>query len=147
MDWKAHIAIAALAGAAVSYFFFPSQILLFTLISAAAGLLPDLDIRNSRGSQIAYALAIALVLLAAYQLSFAAGKGWQEFLLYFAAIAAVLAVADFLIRPRHRGVMHGLLFLLALSAACWLLFGALAASAVFAGYFSHLLADRCIKLF
>ena len=43
--------------------------------------------------------------------------------------------------------MHGVLFLFALSAACFFLFGALVACAVFAGYFSHLLADRCIKLF
>lgn len=146
MNWKAHIVIALVLGAVVSYFFFPNGIAAFTVVAGIAGLMPDLDIRNSKGSKITYLIAIALVLLAAYHLSFAAGKGWQEFLVYFVVIAAVLAMADVLLRPRHRGIMHGILFLLALSVACYLLFGELIAAAVFAGYFSHLLADRCIKL-
>ena len=146
MDWKAHIAIAVLLGAAVAYFFFPDGIALFSAIAGIGGLLPDLDLRKSKGSRMLYAAAIVAALVAACWSSFAAGKGWQEFLLYFVVIAAVLAAADILIRPRHRGIMHSLLFLLLLSAACYPLFGVLAACAVSVGYFSHLLSDRCIKL-
>lgn len=146
MDWKAHVAIAVLLGAAVAYFLFPNDIVLFSAMAGAGGLLPDLDLRKSKGSQMLYAAAIAFAVLAAYVNSFAVGKGWREFLLCFAAIAAVLAVADILVRPRHRGVMHSVLFLLLVSAACFLLFGAMVALAVFAGFLSHLLADKCIKL-
>ncbi len=145
MDWKAHIAIAVLLGAAVSYFLFPNEIAVFAVVAGIAGLLPDLDLRKSKGSQLLYAAALAFAALAAYMNSFAAGKGWQEFLLYFAVVVALLAAADFLIRPRHRGIMHSILFLLLVSAACFLLFGAMVALAVFVGFLSHLLADRCIK--
>ena len=146
MDWKAHIAIAAALGAAVAYFLFPSGIILFAAISAVAGLVPDLDLRKSKGSRLLYAAAIALAGAGAYANSFAVGAGWQEFLIYFAVIVIVLGAVDILIRPRHRGIMHGILFMLLFCAACYFLFGFLIASAVLAGYFSHLLADKCIKL-
>ena len=146
MDWKAHMAIAAVCGAAAAYFFFPKEIALFTLVSASAGLLPDLDLRKSRGSRIVYAVAIVLALLVAYKASFAVERGWLEFLVCFAAIAAALAVADILLRPRHRGIMHSFAFLCLLSVACFLLFGVLAACAVLVGYFSHLILDNSVKL-
>lgn len=146
MDWKAHIAIAVLLGAAVSYFFFPDGVAAFAAVAGVAGLLPDLDLRKSKGSQLLYAAALVFAALAAYANSFAAGKGWWESLPYFAAIVAVLAVADFFIRPRHRGVMHSILFLLLVCMACYALFGMMTAFAVFVGYSSHLLADKCIKL-
>ena len=52
---------------------------------------------------------------------------------------------DLLVRPRHRGVMHGLLFLCLLSAAAYFTLGVFFALALFLGYLSHLLADMCIK--
>ncbi|HIH29927.1 TPA: hypothetical protein HA243_00865 [Candidatus Micrarchaeota archaeon] len=53
---------------------------------------------------------------------------------------------DRLVRPRHRGIMHGLLFLFAVSLALLLIFGGFFAAAFAVGYFSHLLADFCVKL-
>ncbi|VVC01196.1 LexA-binding, inner membrane-associated putative hydrolase [uncultured archaeon] len=137
---------AAACGAAASYFFFPSQMPAFTLLAAGSGLLPDLDLRKSKGSQLLYAAAAVFALLAAYWLSLADGKGYQEFLLYLAAVVIALAASDWLLRPRHRGYMHSILFLAILCCLCYVALGAFFASALFVGFASHLLADGCIKL-
>ncbi|MFA6328905.1 MAG: metal-dependent hydrolase [Candidatus Micrarchaeia archaeon] len=143
MNWRAHLFIGTAFGAVAAYLLqlnLPSAIF-FCAISAVSSLLPDLDIRNSKASQATYAAALLAVLAAAYFLSFAKGRGPQEFAIAFLAIAGALLVLDLLFRPRHRGVMHSAPFALAAAAAAFLVFGALAALAFFLGYFSHLVAD------
>ncbi len=118
---------------------------LFAAVSGAASLLPDLDLRKSKASQALYSAVFVLILAAAFLLSYKAGKA-ENFVLYAAALFLAALGLDFLIRPRHRGIMHSLAFLFALALPCFLLFGEFLACAVAAGYFSHLLADFCVKL-
>jgi len=143
MNWRAHLFIGVASGAVAAYFLQLSLLpaLLFTAISAASSLLPDLDIRNSKASQAAYGVALLAVLAAAYSISFAKGKGAAEFLSSFAIIAGALLALDLLFRPRHRGIMHSFAFLAAIAAACYFFLGSLVALAFSIGYFSHLAAD------
>lgn len=149
MDWKAHMLIGcifgAVGGSSALSLELPS-LALFSAISGAAALLPDLDLRKSKFSQILYLAAAVAILAAAAALS---GKGGavkpQEFVFYALGLGAALLFLDLLIRPRHRGVMHGILFLCAISAAAYFTLGVFFALALFLGYLSHLLADMCIK--
>jgi len=143
MNWRAHLFIGVACGAFAAYLLRLDLIsaAVFCIVSSLSSLLPDLDIRNSKASKATYAVAIFAVLAAAYSLSFAKGGGFQDFALSFAAIACVLIVLDIVFRPRHRGMMHAAPFALAASAACFVIFGALAAGAFLLGYCSHLAAD------
>ena len=145
MNWKAHFAIAIVLGTILSYFVFPSYMLFFSLLAGIGGLLPDLDLRKSKGSQILHATVMVFVLVASYYLSFVQGKGLQEFVLYAIGIGTLFIVADRLFRPKHRGIMHSIVFLLFVFAACFLVFGIFFALAVSVGYFSHLLVDKHVK--
>ena len=144
MNWRAHLFIGVASGAAAAYLLRLGLIdaALFCIVSAASSLLPDLDIRNSKASKATYAVAFFAVLAAAYSLSFAKGKGLQEFALAFTAIVLVLLAIDLLFRPRHRGMLHSAPFALIAAAACYLVLGALTAGAFLIGYCSHLAADR-----
>ena len=144
MNYRAHLFVGICCGATASFLLrldLPAAAL-FTAISAAASLLPDLDIGNSKASQAARAAALLAALAAAFLLSFANGGGAAEFLSYFVLVAAALIAAGILLRPRHRGIMHGVPFALAAAAIFYAALGLLAALAFAIGYLSHLAADR-----
>ena len=144
MNWRAHLFIGISLGAVSSFLLrlpLLPDALLFCAISGAASLLPDLDIRNSKASKASYAVAFLAVALLSYQNSIAKGGSLADFASTFAVVCAVLLAADFLFRPRHRGVMHSVPFAAAAAVACFAAFGLLPSAAFLAGYCSHLLAD------
>ena len=143
MNWRAHIFLGICCGAFAAYLLsLPlAGAFAFCAVSAASSLLPDLDIRNSKASRAAYAVALLAALAAAYSFSFAKGKGAQEFAISFLAISGLLLALDLVFRPRHRGVMHSAPFALAAAVACYLIFGALMSGAFLLGYCSHLASD------
>src|SRR3989344_6817434 len=111
MDWKAHLLFGILLGALAAIFIFhfgPADVAGFCAISGASALLPDLDLRKSKASQITYILAGAALVAAAIYLS-----GWnaESAMGYLALLLIAFFAFDFFIRPRHRGVMHSFLFL------------------------------------
>ncbi|MEM2137886.1 MAG: metal-dependent hydrolase [Candidatus Anstonellaceae archaeon] len=149
MDWKSHLFLGVLFGAATANFVLRTDWLGtagFAAIAGASALLPDLDIRNSKASQVLGIVALAAIVIAAGWLAVAGGKGLEEFAIYALLLLAFAFVADRLLRPRHRGVMHSLGFLCAIAAAAGLLLGGFFALAFAAGYLSHLIADKCVKL-
>ena len=115
----------------------------FSAISGICALLPDLDTRSSKASQITYVLAGAAILAAAI---FLAGGDTSRTVAYLALLIAAFFALDFFIRPRHRGIMHGLLFLFVASLLSYAALGGFFASAFLFGYFSHLLSDGALKL-
>ena len=144
MNYRAHLFIGVACGAVAAYLLrlgLPDAAV-FCAVSALSSLLPDLDIRNSKASQAAYAVALIAVLAAAYSVSFAKGGGLGDFAFSFFAISGVLLAVDLIFRPLHRGMMHGAPFAIVAAAACYAFFGALAAGAFLLGYCSHLAADR-----
>jgi membrane-bound metal-dependent hydrolase YbcI (DUF457 family) len=149
MDWKSHLFFGIVLGAAVANFVLRTDALgtaAFAAIAGASALLPDLDMRSSKASQILGLAAVAAILMAAGWFAVANGKSVGEFALYAAILLVVVFIADRLLRPRHRGVMHSFGLLCAIAAAAWLLLGWFFALAFATGYFSHLIADKCIKL-
>ena len=149
MDWKSHLLFGLLSGAAVALLFYrPSAeaVFPFALISGASALLPDLDMRKSKASKVLAAFVFLAILAASFLLSYSSGRGLEGFFLFAALMLLALFGLDRLVRPRHRGIMHGLLFLFAVSLALLLIFGGFFAAAFAVGYFSHLLADFCVKL-
>ena len=149
MDWKAHLFFGVLSGAAFAHSFLKlhgPDFAFYVAVCGACALLPDLDMRKSKASKALYALAAAAILMGVFSWASANVKGWQETLLAIFLLGASFLALDFLFRPRHRGFMHGLLFLAAICAIAYALFGWLWASALFIGYLSHLLADFCLKL-
>lgn len=149
VDWKSHLFIGLLSGAAAAVYVFHAgaqAAFLFTLASGASALLPDLDMRKSKASKMAHAALFILIFAAAFLLSYPYGWGWEGFFLFAAILLLAMLGLDLFIRPRHRGIMHSISFLFALSAASFFIFGGFFASALAAGYFSHLCADFCIKL-
>jgi membrane-bound metal-dependent hydrolase YbcI (DUF457 family) len=149
MDWKAHMLVGCIFGAVggSSILNLPLPALaLFAAISGICALLPDLDLRKSKFSQLLYLAAAVAILAAAAALSGKSGGIQPDLFAAYAVALAVVAMAlDLLIRPRHRGVMHGLFFLCAISVAAYAALGVFFALALFLGYLSHLLADMCIK--
>jgi membrane-bound metal-dependent hydrolase YbcI (DUF457 family) len=149
MDWKSHLIFGALLGAAAGYFALHAAaypLAIFAIVSAAAALLPDLDERTSKASKVAAAVALAAIFTGALLISLASGKGIVEFATYALLLLAAAFAADRLVRPRHRGIMHSLVFAALAFAASYAAFGQFFALAIACGYFSHLLADRCVKI-
>jgi membrane-bound metal-dependent hydrolase YbcI (DUF457 family) len=149
VDWKSHLILGFILGAAVSFPILHASLwqgLLFSAISAASALLPDLDQRRSKASQITYGAGIIAAFAFSLLLTISAGATMLDFLIFFAFAAFLLLLLGALFRPRHRGVMHSLAFLAALCAAAFVLFGAFPAAAIGLGYLSHLLSDFCVKL-
>lgn len=142
MKWKAHFLIGAFLGFSVFSLGLGKGMagsLAYALLAGTFALLPDLDLRKSKASQLLYIAALAASIAAAalfYSASLASAIG------AFFAIAAGLFAFDLLARPRHRGMMHSPAFALLPFAACLAFFGFEAGLAFAMGYLSHLLADR-----
>jgi membrane-bound metal-dependent hydrolase YbcI (DUF457 family) len=146
MNWKFHLIFGAILGALAALFVFHfelPEILRFSAIAGISALLPDLDTRSSKASQVTYVLAGAAILAAALYLS---GGVAASAMAYLAALIAAFFLLDFFLRPPHRGLMHGLVFLSIASLLAYFALGGLVASAFLLGYFSHLLSDGVLKL-
>jgi len=149
MDWKAHLFFGVLFGAAFAHSFLHLSALdfaFYTAVSGACALLPDLDMRKSKSSKAVYGIALAAILLWVASWASENRKSLPEAALAFVGVCCAAAALDFLVRPRHREIMHSLLFLASASAVAYFSLGLVWASAFFFGYLSHLVADRCIKL-
>ncbi len=152
MDWKAHLLVGCIFGAVVGASLFGFGIFELALFSLAAGfcaLLPDLDLRKSKASEILYAAAGIVIIAAAYYLSGmasgASARSISDFAIYALLLVLFAMLLDLFFRPKHRGVMHGILFLALITAAAYFTLGWFLALALATGYLSHLLADMCIK--
>lgn len=153
MNWPSHLLIGALAGAIVAYFlgadpFTSSLIIGMASISALA---PDIDHDSSKIRQAAN----LVVPLAAF--SFAITSACENnvqcvFAHKESIIISGLAVVGFymlimtFLKPRHRGIIHTIAAAAVFGILVFILSDLTFAIAGFAGYFSHLLADRQVKL-
>lgn len=148
MNWQAHLAFGIFIGIAVSFLFGLSvqDAAFFTAVCGASALLPDLDLRKSKASQMLNIVFFSSAILLSAFFTIKNGFGAEVFVLLTIALFSAIFLIDVVFRPAHRGYMHGLAFASVLFFACLALFSWLLASAFFLGYLSHLLADGCIKL-
>ena len=142
MNWKSHALIGAVLVILVAFFIFKiSDYLLlfeFFVFGALSALVPDLDHSSSKGRQLLdKAVVIGSLLIV----------GFLQNALFFAlAIIAVYFILFTFFKPAHRGITHSLVACFVFSVLVCFSFNLNFAIAGLIGYFSHLLADKEIKL-
>ncbi|MEM4633867.1 MAG: metal-dependent hydrolase [Candidatus Anstonellaceae archaeon] len=146
MDWKAHLLFGVAAGFVFANFALSLsaiELAAYLSICGISALLPDLDLRTSKASKVLYLVSAAAILAFAFSLQ---KTSLHESLFVALSIFGLLFILDIFLRPRHRGITHTFVFLFAVTLVAYFLSDWLWASALFVGYFSHLIADRCLKL-
>ena len=153
MNWPEHMLIGALAGVLVAYFL-GADLLTSALIVAMASvsaLAPDIDHDSSKIRQAAN----LVVPLAAF--SFAITSACENnvqcvfahkdsILISGLAVVGLYMLIMVFLKPRHRGIIHTVAAAAVFGILVYIISDSTFAIAGFAGYFSHLLADRQIKL-
>ncbi|MFH2106454.1 MAG: metal-dependent hydrolase [Candidatus Micrarchaeota archaeon] len=144
MNWKAHVTIAIFLALFLFYFMrFPFEVSLPLVIFAGlSALVPDLDHDMSKGRQMLNYAVFGYAIAFSYS---ASGSLGQKSIVFFAIIGAYFLIITFL-KPRHRGIVHSILVCVLYSLLVYVLIGLNFAIAGFVGYFSHLLADKEMKL-
>ncbi len=156
MDHKAHAAIALICAFGVFYFFFgiidPIKLLIFGAVALIACLLPDIDMAESKGRAALDFAIIAGASLFSYSSSCGGGlciPGIDQ-LTRIAFLSLALLGFYFLftkfVMPRHRGFTHTIVSCLAFTVLLYLFIDRFFALAGFIGYFSHLVADKELKM-
>lgn len=155
MDWRAHTAIGAAFSAGTAYILgvhgFP-ELVFFAFFGALSALVPDLDHDHSKGRKLLDSVMIAFAgvmgyLYACHGSLCVPGPGAiADATIVFLVLAGAYFVLFMIFKPRHRGITHTLAACTMFGVGIYLLAGLVPALAGFAGYFSHLLADRQIKL-
>ncbi|MEO0250153.1 MAG: metal-dependent hydrolase [candidate division WOR-3 bacterium] len=153
MNWPEHMLIGALAGALVAYFLGAGLLASSLIIGMASvsALAPDIDHDSSKIRQAANLVvplaAFSFAITSACETSIQCVFANKEpiFINGLAVVGLYMLIMVFL-KPRHRGVIHTLSAAAAFGFLIYALSGPAFAIAGFAGYFSHLIADRQIKL-
>ncbi|MBI5046379.1 metal-dependent hydrolase [Candidatus Micrarchaeota archaeon] len=148
-NWRNHIVFGAILTILVFYFVFSLrdffQLFILTSVGGTSALVPDLDHDTSKGRKIADVLVILFAGIFSYYIYINAPSLPNLFFVFF-AIIGVYFVLFKIFKPRHRGITHTLFANAIFSIFIFLVFGMSFAIAGLVGYFSHLIADRCIKL-
>lgn len=156
MRYKSHAIIAFFSAIAIFYFFFViSDLVLLILLGAfalVAGLIPDIDYGESKGRKALDAVMIACVSLFAYS-STCNGSicilGESQIISMLILALAILGLYFIFLKfgmPRHRGFTHTVVACTVFSVLVYFFINFEFALAGFIGYFSHLVADRQVKL-
>jgi inner membrane protein len=153
MNWPEHMLIGALAGALVAYFLGADLLTSSLIVSMASvsALAPDIDhdsskIRHAANLVVplaAFSFAITTSCENSIQCVFA---NKESILINGLAVVGLYMFIMVFLKPRHRGVIHTVAAAAVFGLLVYLLSDFTFAIAGFAGYFSHLLADRQVKL-
>ena len=156
MNWRSHALIGFVAAALIIYFLTgtsnPLLLLVLSLFGLISALVPDLDHNDSKGKQL---LDLGIVGVVSSSLLFSSCGGklcMPTFNTIQSMIVSALAIfgAYFLfflfLKPKHRGITHSIIACFVYTVLIYVIFGAIFATAGFVGYFSHLAADRHIKI-
>lgn len=154
MNWRGHIGVGAVFCAGVSYGLGAGwvQLLFAAVFGALCALVPDLDHDMSKGRKWLDLLAIAFALMTAYSfvcrgsVCLPAVSAVEAAAVLFLAILGAYFLIFRLFKPRHRGITHTLVACFGFGVLMYLVAGGTIALVGAAGYFSHLLADRHIRL-
>ena len=153
MNWPAHIMIGALFGIILSIFLNVSILegAVLTAFAAFCALAPDIDHDSSKIRKISN----ITVPITALGFSFASTctdgatctlDDLRTIILIGLAITGCYMVIITFFRPRHRGITHTIFASLIFAVLIYVFSDLNFALAGFAGYSSHLVADRHIKV-
>ncbi|MDO8553615.1 MAG: metal-dependent hydrolase [Candidatus Micrarchaeota archaeon] len=157
MNWKQHMIVAVIFSLLILLFVFNIQnqitLAILGLFSAFSALLPDLDHKMSKGTDLANKVVVILSFV--FVISNVCTNSFSCFLdsvtLKLIFINSLVLIGIYFIvmtflRPSHRGITHTVVASLAFSVLIYLVLGFNFAVAGIIGYGSHLLADKEIKL-
>ncbi len=150
MNWVKHFAIGFIFALIVFYLLGSSadEIIVFSFFAGASALLPDLDHVNSKAREILDKLIIFIAAIFTY-LSYCQNLSCvlnENFVLRIFAFAGAYFIVFTYFKPEHRGITHSLLLCVFFALLVYFILGLNFALTGAIGYFSHLLADRQIKL-
>ncbi len=144
MNWRSHVFVGLVFGLVLFYLMnLPiEKIILLSVFSALSALVPDLDHKMSKGKSLLDLIVIAFAFLFAFSVE----KSLEQRIIVALALIGSYFVLFTILKPKHRGITHTLLFGLGYGILIYFLFDLNYALAGFVGYFSHLLADQHIKI-
>jgi membrane-bound metal-dependent hydrolase YbcI (DUF457 family) len=156
MRYQSHAAIAFLLAVVILYFIIgisdPIRLLILGAFALVAGLVPDIDHGESRGRKALDMLMIGGVSLFAYSStcsgSICIPQATQLFnmvILFLAALGLYFIFLKFGI-GKHRGITHTVVACTVFSVLVYFFISLEFALTGFIGYFSHLVADKQIKI-
>lgn len=150
MNWIKHFAIGFILNLAILYFIELNiyEIIILSFFAAGSALIPDLDYTNSKARGILDKIIIFIA--AAFTYLFYCIDYFciytEIFALRIFAFVGVYFIIFTYFKPEHRGITHSVLFAVSFSFLIYLVIGYKFALAGAIGYFSHLIADKKIKL-
>ncbi len=155
MNYTGHLIVGFLLCLFALYFLYPNNInteresILFLCVGTLSALIPDLDHPKSKGTKIMNITVFILLILFSYELFFITFSldSFVKFLFFSAVFCFAWIGVSSIIRPKHRGITHTLLALCVYSIILYYVFGILFLLAGAIGYFSHLIADKCLKIY
>jgi len=153
MNWRPHFVIGALAAALLALVLQSDIFVIFlaSIVGGLSALAPDIDHDSSKIRQAAdITVPVFGVFFALSSTCYAdfqcIASDWRTIIISALAITGLYTIVITYLKPRHRGITHTLVFaavyfalLYAVANLSFALFG-------LAGYVSHLLADRHVKL-
>jgi len=150
MNWKAHALIGAVSAVVLLYLLGTKDLLSVAIIAvfgALSALVPDLDHESSKGKKLLDVIFVPFALVVAYVSE--CGRNIcipdLSMAVIFFALVGVYSIFFFFLKPKHRGITHTVFAALVFGLILYFLVGFQFALAGFAGYFSHLAADRHVK--
>ncbi|MEW6035906.1 MAG: metal-dependent hydrolase [Candidatus Micrarchaeota archaeon] len=154
MDWRSHIFIGAMLGAA-AFFLLGEGVVSVAIGAAFAGLsalVPDLDHDSSKGRKwldlgfAAFAFMMAYGSACGAMICLPGPGGLAAMAVAFLAMVGAYFILFRFFKPRHRGITHTLVACFVFGVLVYAIAGKELAIAGLAGYFSHLVADGHVKL-
>ncbi|MBI5223048.1 metal-dependent hydrolase [Candidatus Micrarchaeota archaeon] len=155
MNYRQHFLVGFLFGLALLFLLglpiISVSSLLLLLICSIFALLPDVDHDLSKGRQLldysilVFSLFFGYVSNCSVSCSLSFSSASEILSAAFTLIGLYFVLMRFF-KPKHRGITHSLVFTAGLGLILFVLFGFNLSLFATLGYFSHLLADRHIRL-
>lgn len=154
MNWRPHFTIGAFAGAIVALIleFDIFVIFLAGIIGGLSALAPDIDHDSSKIRKAAditvpiFGFFFSLSSSCYANVDCIMGS-WRTIVISALAITGLYTIVITYLKPKHRGITHTILFALVFFALLYTVSNFAFALFGLAGYVSHLVADKHIRLF
>ena len=153
MNWRPHFTIGAFAGAILALILQYDIFVIFLagIIGGISALAPDIDHDSSKIRKTAditvpiFGVFFALSASCYADITCIIGD-WKSIVISALAITGLYTIVITYLKPKHRGITHTVLFALIYFCLLYTVANFSFALFGFAGYASHLLADKHVRL-
>ena len=144
MNWKGHLTVGFFTAIGITAVIKPGLVEtgLLVLLCAFSALLPDIDHDMSKGRKIVDSMALVIPFALGWSATnnFIASAG--PAFLFFGIYTVLFRV----FKPKHRGITHTGIATIIFASVIYLLYGPVAGLYAGAGYLSHLIADKHLRI-